>query len=43
MYSFAERVARRDRWAIAAYIHVLQRARAGSVTDVPADRQAALQ
>jgi mono/diheme cytochrome c family protein len=42
MYSFAERVAPRDRWAIAAYIRALQRARAGSPTDVPADQQAAL-
>ena len=43
MYSFAERVAPRDRWAIAAYIRALQRARAGTAADVPADQKAALQ
>lgn len=37
MYSFAERVAPRDRWAIAAYIRALQRARSGTLADVPAD------
>jgi mono/diheme cytochrome c family protein len=42
MYSFAERVAPGDRWAIAAYIRALQRARAASVAEVPADRRAAL-
>ena len=35
MYSFAERVPPRDRWAIAAYIRALQRARAGTLSDVP--------
>jgi mono/diheme cytochrome c family protein len=43
MYSFAERVAPSDRWAIAAYIRVLQRARGASPTDVPAEQKAALQ
>jgi mono/diheme cytochrome c family protein len=43
MYSFAERVAPRDRWAIAAYIRALQRSRAGSLTEVPADQRTALQ
>ena len=42
MYSFAERVAPRDRWAIAAYIRALQRARAATPAEVPADQQAAL-
>ena len=42
MYAFPERVAPRDRWAVAAYIRALQRARAGTTADVPADRQAAL-
>ena len=43
MYSFAERVPAPDRWAIAAYIRALQRARAGTVTEVPPDRTAALE
>ena len=43
MYSFAERVAPGDRWAIAAYIRALQRARAGTAADVPAEQKAALQ
>ena len=43
MYSFAERVAPSDRWAIAAYIRALQRARAASLADVPAEQKAALQ
>jgi mono/diheme cytochrome c family protein len=42
MYSFAERVAPRDRWAIAAYIRALQRARSGAVAEVPADAMKAL-
>jgi mono/diheme cytochrome c family protein len=42
MYAFPERVAPRDRWAVAAYIRALQRARAGTMADVPADKQAAL-
>lgn len=43
MYSFAERVAPGDRWAVAAYIRALQRARGATVADVPADQKAALQ
>lgn len=43
MYSFAERVAPRDRWAIAAYIRALQHAETGTIADVPAARQSALQ
>lgn len=43
MYSFAERVAPADRWAIAAYIRALQRARSGSPAEVPADQKASLQ
>jgi mono/diheme cytochrome c family protein len=37
MYSYADRVPPRDRWAIAAYIRVLQRSRAATLADVPAD------
>jgi mono/diheme cytochrome c family protein len=43
MYSFGERVARRDRWAIAAYIRALQHARSANVAEVPADERKALQ
>jgi mono/diheme cytochrome c family protein len=43
MYSFAERVAPRDRWAIAAYIRALQRARAATLAEVPAVQRSALQ
>ena len=43
MYSFAERVAPGDRWAIAAYIRALQRARGASLADVPTAERAALQ
>ena len=39
MYSFAERVAPRDRWAIAAYIRALQHARAANVTECPGGRR----
>jgi len=42
MYAFPERVGPGDRWAIAAYIRVLQRARSGTTADVPAAQQAAL-
>jgi mono/diheme cytochrome c family protein len=43
MYSFAERVAPRDRWAIAAYIRALQRARSATLGEVPAAQRNALQ
>jgi mono/diheme cytochrome c family protein len=43
MYYFADRVAPADRWAIAAYIRALQRARAGTVAELPADHPEALQ
>lgn len=36
MYSYASRVAPRDRWAIAAYIRALQVSREGNLDDVPA-------
>ena len=32
----------KDRWAIIAYVRVLQRAAHGTVNDVPEDRRAAL-
>ena len=42
MYSYAARVPPRDRWAIAAYIRVLQRHRGATVADVPAGKQSEL-
>lgn len=42
MYSYADRVSVNDRWAIAAWIRVLQTSRAGSVSDVPEQQRAAL-
>ena len=35
MYSYADRVAPEDRWAIAAYIRALQRSQGATVQDVP--------
>lgn len=37
MYSYRDRVAPRDRWAIAAYIRALQLARHASLDDVPTE------
>ena len=42
MYSYASRVSPRDRWAIAAYIRVLQRSRTATVSDVAANQRGAL-
>lgn len=42
MYSYASRVPPRDRWAIAAYIRVLQRSRTATISDVAADKRATL-
>ena len=42
MYSFADRVQPRDRWAIAAYIRVLQRSQHASLSDVPAPQRESL-
>lgn len=42
MYSYAARIPPRDRWAIAAYIRVLQRHRGATVADVPADKKTEL-
>jgi hypothetical protein len=35
MYSYADRVPVRDRWAITAYIRALQKSRMGSLADTP--------
>lgn len=42
MYSYASRVERDDRWAIAAYIRALQISQNATVSDVPSNEQAAL-
>jgi mono/diheme cytochrome c family protein len=42
MYSFADRVQPMDRWAIAAYIHALQRSQNAPLADVAADVRSAL-
>ncbi len=42
MYPYRDRVLESDRWAIAAYIRALQRSQHATLTDVPADKVAAL-
>jgi len=39
MYDYADRVSARDRWAIAAYIRVLQRSQNAAIEDVPEEIQ----
>jgi mono/diheme cytochrome c family protein len=39
MYDYADRISVEDRWAIAAYIRVLQRSQSASSADVPPDQQ----
>jgi hypothetical protein len=43
MFRYANRVAPRDRWAIAAYIRALQASGNAKLADVPADKQRQLQ
>ncbi len=43
MYSYADRVEPADRWAVAAYIRALQASANASLSDVPPDKQKALQ
>ena len=43
MYSYADRVEPADRWAIVAYIRVLQASASASLSDVPAEKRSALQ
>ena len=43
MYSYAQRVEPMDRWAIAAYIRVLQQSRNSTLAEVPADQRASLE
>ena len=42
MYDYADRITVEDRWAIAAYIRVLQKAQNAKLADVPADKQQTL-
>jgi hypothetical protein len=42
MHSYASRVEPHDRWAIAAYIRVLQVSRSATINDVPSDQREAL-
>ena len=42
MHSYASRVEPGDRWAIAAYIRVLQASRSATIEDVPPERRGAL-
>ena len=43
MYSYAQRVSPEDRWAIAAYIRVLQQSHHATLAEVPAEQRAALE
>ena len=43
MYSYADRVAPEDRWAITAYIRALQASAGAQIADVPPDKRQALQ
>ena len=43
MYSYADRVAAEDRWAITAYIRALQTSASAQIADVPSDKRQALQ
>jgi mono/diheme cytochrome c family protein len=43
MYSYADRVAPDDRWAIIAYIRALQASATASLSDVPPEKRQALQ
>lgn len=43
MWSYADQVSPRDRWAITAYIRALQLSQNATLADVPADKQSQLQ
>jgi mono/diheme cytochrome c family protein len=43
MFSYANRVTPRDRWAVAAYIRALQASSSARLDDVPADKRQQLQ
>jgi mono/diheme cytochrome c family protein len=42
MSSYADKLSPEDRWAVIAYVRALERARQGTVADVPADHKADL-
>jgi len=42
MPSYADKLTPADRWAVIAYLRALQRAQAGTLADVPADRRSEL-
>jgi len=42
MLAYGDKLDPRDRWAVIAYLRALERARAGTVADVPADHRADL-
>ncbi len=42
MYDYSDRIKVEDRWAIAAYVRVLQKAQSAKLADVPADKQQTL-
>lgn len=43
MYSYSDRISPKDRWAIAAYIRVLQLSQNAALTDVPQDQRSKLE
>ena len=43
MYSYADRVEPKDRWAIVAYIRALRASASASLSDVPAEKRSTLQ
>jgi hypothetical protein len=43
MYDYSDRIKVEDRWAIAAYIRVLQKAQSAKLADVPADKRQLLE
>jgi mono/diheme cytochrome c family protein len=42
MFAYADKLSPEDRWAVIAYVRALQRARSGTVGDVPAEHKADL-
>jgi len=42
MYDYSDRITPRDRWAIAAYVRVLQRSQNATIEDVPEDQRQGL-
>ena len=42
MAAYADKVSPADRWAVIAYVRALERAREGTVADVPPDHKADL-